>query len=134
MSDYIGQLNDSLSQDFLNEPSKISSDRLAHQSRATQNTLVSISKLKQHEIMQHRQIKTDLETQRYFMAAALAACTRYKVLVSYNYELSKRLKSQSLYSSQPEVQAIDFPSQYVQKSTEQLVQDLRHTQLETEKR
>jgi hypothetical protein len=51
MSDSIGQLNDSLSQDFLNEPSKIVSEKLAHQSRATQITLLNISKLKQQEVM-----------------------------------------------------------------------------------
>lgn len=52
MSESLGQMNDNLSQNFLNEPSLNSSNKLEKISRATQNSLLCIAKLKTHEVLQ----------------------------------------------------------------------------------
>ena len=39
-------------------------------------------------------MKSKLQDLRFFMGCTLSACTRYKILVNFNQELVKRLRTQ----------------------------------------
>ena len=72
-------------------------------------------------------MKLNLENDRLNMAAAIAACKRYKIIVKFNYEITKKTQNQFLKPNEHGGPEINFGSQ-------NLMSDLKKSQESTEKR